>query len=306
MLSGGSGFAQSGKSDPEPLIEHASVIVRSAKVGTGWGRLAVKWTFPMRFFLIAALISLLPIPARACDATSDCAVQGGVYRINLSSPGARPAGVIVFAHGYRGSAAGIMSNTSLLKMASDRGLALIALQALDEDWDIPDAPGGNPQRDELAYLDSVVADAVERFDLDRSNVVISGFSAGGMFVWNVICDRGDVYAGYIAYSGTFWNGPPSACPAPAQNIVHVHGTRDRTVPMAGRPIADTRQGDVMQVLQMYKADKGLSGDDRFRLADMECRRSVNRAQKRLDLCLFDGDHSFTAARFGAAYDLLVK
>ncbi len=260
----------------------------------------------MRFFLIAALISLLPIAARACDATSDCAVPGGSYRISLPAPATKPAGVIVFAHGYRGSAAGIMKNTSLLKMASDRGLALIALQAGDEDWDIPDAPGGNPQRDELAYLDSVVADAVERFDLDRNNVVISGFSAGGMFVWNVICDRGDAYAGYIAYSGTFWKGPPAACPSPAQNIVHVHGTRDHTVPMAGRPIADTRQGDVMQVMQMYKADMALSDDGAFRLDDMACSGSVNPTGKRLDLCLFDGDHSFTAARFGAAYDLLMK
>jgi polyhydroxybutyrate depolymerase len=260
----------------------------------------------MQFALAGILALVLPVGAAvACGAKTDCPVANGTYRINL--PEGKPVGALVFAHGYQGSAAGIMKNTSLLKMASDRGLALIALQALDDDWDIPNAPGNQkPARDELDYVDSVVADAVRVFDIPRDNVVISGFSAGGMLVWNVICGRGDAYAGYIPYSGTFWKGPPATCPAPAQNIVHVHGTADRTVPMAGRAIADTRQGNVMDVLKMYKDAKGMSDQGSYRVADLTCTRSVSDTGKRLDLCLFDGDHSFTTSRIAAAYDSLMN
>lgn len=261
-----------------------------------------------RHLMVAGFLALgMPLPALACGAQSDCAVAGGVYRISLPEAGGAPAGAIVFAHGYQGTAVGTMKNTALRQMASARGLALIALAAGGDDWDVPNVPQESADpRDEMAYLDAVVADAAARFHFDRQNVVITGFSAGGMFVWNVICARGSRYAGYIPYSGTFWKGPPEACPGGAQNIVHVHGSRDTTVPLAGRAIGRTRQGDVDEVLTMYRADKGYGGAEAFAQGDMDCRESRTAAGKRLDFCLFDGAHSFEVKRFAAAYDLLMK
>lgn len=257
--------------------------------------------------VVALLVMGWPLQALACGAVSDCAVPGGVYRISLPEGGGPPAGAIVFAHGYQGTAAGTMKNTALRQMAAARGLALIALAAGGDDWDVPNVPQESAApRDEMAYLDAVVADAVARFGIARQNVVVTGFSAGGMFVWNVICARGDIYAGYIPYSGTFWKGPPATCPAAAQNIVHVHGTRDSTVPLAGRAIGRTRQGDVDAVLTMYRADKGYDGAAVLAEGDMECRESRTGAGKRLDFCLFDGAHSFEVKRFAAAYDLLMQ
>jgi polyhydroxybutyrate depolymerase len=257
-------------------------------------------------FVLTVFCALAPLPAIACDATSDCVIEGGTYRINLPENATQPIGAIVFAHGYQGSAAGTMKNKSLLKMASDRGVALIAIQAGAGDWAIPNAPGDSTSpRDEMAYLDAVVADAAKQFGVDPKRVVVTGFSAGGMFVWNVICERGDAYAGYIPYSGTFWKGPPASCPAGAQNVVHVHGTSDTTVPMAGRPIGDTKQGNLIDVLSMYMNDKGFTANASYSTADMTCSHATNTGAKRLDLCLFNGSHSFTAERLGAAYDVLM-
>ena len=261
------------------------------------------WRFA--FVLICSLFSISPRPASACSASSDCAVESGTYRISLPD-GDKPIGAIVFAHGYQGSAAGVMKNKSLIKMAADRGLALIAIDAGADDWNLPNAPHeSTAPRDEMAYLDAVMADAEQQFGVDPKRAVITGFSAGGMFVWTVICARGDAYAGYIPYSGTFWKGPPATCPALAQNIIHVHGTGDTTVPMKGRKIADTRQGDLRQVLAMYMKDKDFAPDGRYAVADLSCAHAASISGKRLDLCLFDGNHSFTSKRLGAAYDKLM-
>ena len=260
----------------------------------------------LRFSVMALCFALTPLAATACDAISDCIVAQGTYRISLPASAGKPIGAIVFAHGYQGSAKGTMKNKSLLKMAADRGVALIALDAGADDWNIPNAPGeSTAPRDEMAYLDAVMADVETQFNVDPAHVVITGFSAGGMFVWNVICERGDRYAGYIPYSGTFWKGPPESCPALAQNIIHVHGTADTTVPMEGRAIGPTRQGDLREVLSMYMGDKGFSSAGEYAIADMTCSHAANAAGKRLDLCLFDGKHSFTAERLGAAYDMLM-
>jgi polyhydroxybutyrate depolymerase len=259
-----------------------------------------------RLAVLALTLAFAPMAAIACDAATDCKVANGTYRISLPDHPAKPMGAIVFAHGYQGSAAGTMKNMSLRKMAHDRGLALIAIDAGAKDWNLPNAPGTSIRpRDEMAYLDTVVADAARRFDIDPKRVVITGFSAGGMFVWNVICNRGDAYAGYIAYSGTFWKGPPASCPAPAQNIVHVHGTTDTTVPIRGRAIGPTRQGDVIEVFDMYMKDKLFTATDGYSMADLTCSHATTATGKRLDLCLFDGTHSFTPERLGAAYDVLM-
>ena len=260
----------------------------------------------LRFAMMALCFALTPLAAFACDVASDCVVAQGTYRISLPASTGKPIGAIVFAHGYQGSAKGTMKNKSLLKMAADRGVALIALDAGADDWNIPNAPGeSNKPRDEMAYLDAVMADAEAQFNVDPARVVITGFSAGGMFVWNVICERGDRYAGYIPYSGTFWKGPPASCPALEQNIIHIHGTADTTVPMTGRAIADTRQGNLAEVLDMYSRDKGFAPGAGYAMADLTCSHSIDPAGKRLDLCLFDGQHSFTAERLAAAYDVLM-
>jgi polyhydroxybutyrate depolymerase len=255
---------------------------------------------------LVLILTLCPGIAVACGEMSDCDVETGTYRIRLPDGANGPTGALVFAHGYQGSSAGTMKGRGLRTMAAERGLALIALDASGADWAIPNAPGQSTDgRDEMAYLDAVVADAVERFGIDRQNIVIAGFSAGGMFTWNVICDRGDAFAGYIPYSGTFWKGPPERCAAGMQNVVHVHGTADRTVPLAGRAIAETWQGDVTESFAMYMADKGFSATESYVLEDMTCAHSIG-GEKRLDLCLFDGDHDFRATRLGAAYDLLMQ
>lgn len=262
-------------------------------------------TVRFAFGLFCSVFAFTPHQAVACSAATDCTLDSGTYRISLPD-GVKPAGAIVFAHGYRGSAAGVMKNLSLIKTATDRGLALIAIDAGAEDWNLPNAPHDSvAPRDEMAYLDAVMADAQRRFGVDPKRAVITGFSAGGMFVWNVACARGDAFAGYIPYAGTFWKGPPATCPAPSQNIIHIHGTRDTTVPMAGRKIGNTRQGDMAKVLTMYMADKGFSHDGGYAIADMGCSHTVNTDGKVFDLCLFDGDHSFTAKRLGAAYDRLM-
>ncbi len=263
----------------------------------------------MKLWRAFAVMGVLcaPVTAIACGVSTDCVVGSGTYRISLPEGAARVTGAVVFAHGYQGSAAGTMKNSSLSGMANRRGLALIAIDAGGDDWNLPDAPHDSVSgRDEMAYLDEVVADAGRRYGVDPAQVFITGFSAGGMFVWNAVCARGDAYAGYVPYSGTFWKGPPETCPAPAQNVIHIHGTADTTVPMEGRAIAETRQGSVPVTLAMYLADKSFVPDADYTMADMRCAHAATAADKRLDLCLFDGGHSFSAERMGAALDRLLE
>ena len=140
----------------------------------------------------------------ACGSDSDCEVLGDRhYRIHLTD-GA--TGALVFAHGFGGSAKGVVKNARLAALAEQLGLALVALKSAEKDWSIANAPSKVTRAgvDEVAYVDAVMADVAGRFGLEASKSYVSGFSAGGMMAWTIACQRGDMFAGYVPMAGVFW------------------------------------------------------------------------------------------------------
>ena len=249
---------------------------------------------------IAALV--LPVSAKACDADTDCRIGDRIYRIALPSvlPAGEKIGAIVFAHGYGGRAAQTMKHKGLRALADDLGIALIAVQSADDDWSIPGAPSHSTDAgvDELAYFDDVVEDAATRFAIDRRRLLATGFSAGGMMVWNLACFRGGLFAGFAPMSGTFWQPVPQTCPGAPVNLFHFHGTRDAIVPIEGRAIDDAAQGDIRVAADMLLREGGYGTESETVNKDgTECRSASasdkkTGAVKLFDLCLHDGKHVF--------------
>lgn len=235
-------------------------------------------------------------PAAACSAETDCVIGDRYYRIRMPEghDNNRTLGALIYAHGYRGSAKGMMNNRSMAKLASELGVALVATKSYGEDWRIPGVPRntGTDGKLELDYFDALVADLEQRFSIDADRLVVTGFSAGGMMVWNLVCHRGSAFAGFIPMSGTFWEPEPDTCTSPPANVVHIHGDADRIVPLLGRPIADTHQGQVPQVLEMYEEYGNYRFSSREKHGELDCRKTTNLSGKILNFCLFPGGHSF--------------
>ncbi len=242
--------------------------------------------------VLAILLALFASPALACGEATDCKIENGIYRIHL--PPEAPTGAIIFAHGYRGTAEGTMRNEALKSLADDLGVALVAIKSFDEDWTIPNAPsaGTRPERDETDYVLRVKRDVVDRNGIDPARVLMVGFSAGGMLTWNVACAAGDAFAAFVPMSGTFWKGPPATCPTDAR-IYHFHGTSDEVVPISGRPIGPTVQGDMTAVLAMYRADRGLGAGRAVDFQGLDCTEWDGPATM-LRYCLHPGGHQFRA------------
>lgn len=259
----------------------------------------------MRTLIFLAALLAAPV-VQACGADSDCAVGERSYRISLPEGAEAPVGAVLWAHGYRGSAAGVMRNGSLRKMVHAQGLALIALNGEGGTWDLPYGPRtyDSTGAAEFDYVERVIADATARFSLDPARLVASGFSAGGMVVWNLVCARPEAFAGFVPIAGTFWLRPPDSCAAPVASVVHIHGDSDKTVPLDGRPIRETRQGKVSDALAMY-ADHGAFGPVQERAAGpLDCDMRGNAAGDILEFCLFEGGHSFRTEYLAHGIDRL--
>lgn len=261
--------------------------------------------------LLAGLLAVWPtVPAAACGPDSDCRIGDRHYRIRMPAghDGKTPVGAIVHAHGYTGNARQAMRSKGFAAMARRMNMALISTKSSGRDWSLPGSPSHNKiaGADELAYYDRVLDDAARRFAIDRKRLIATGFSAGGMMVWNLACHRSEQFALFVPIAGTFWEPLPATCTSPPANVVHVHGDSDKTVPLKGRPIRDTHQGNVFRAIEMYAEFGRFGPPSAMTLRGLRCQLRRNSGGRLLTFCLYKGGHSFYIRHIRQAWDLLVK
>ena len=248
--------------------------------------------------LVLALIALsFAPPVFACGADTDCRLGERTYRIRMPEghDGKSQVGAVIFNHGYRGTAAGLMRNKRLSKTISDMGLAFVAPKSSGDDWDIPNAPSEG-SNSEISFFDSLKVDLTANHFIDPEKIMVTGFSAGGMMTWNLACERGDIFAAFAPMSGTFWAPVPKECPTMPVNLIHIHGTSDKVVPMAGRAIQKTRQGDVHKALRLAVAKGDYTKWNSMGEFDgVTCQQRTAKQGNILQLCVHPGGHTFKSA-----------
>lgn len=249
----------------------------------------------MRLAAVLLAWVLMAGGATACPGLDPCTVEGGAYYA-LPPPGwdgSSPLPATIFFHGYKAPAAGFARDEPFRAAFAAEGVLLVLPVGINDTW----AHHGSPSqaRDELAFMDAVRADLLDRLPIDTHRLLVTGFSQGGSMVWELACYRGRDYTAFAPIAGAFWEPLPASCPGGPIDLRHVHGTRDRTVPMAGRLIAGRfHQGDVLRSLAILRrADGCAEAPDRAENepAGLVCeiwdRCSSGREMR---LCLHGGEH----------------
>ncbi len=221
--------------------------------------------------LLAALLLLVPgvASARCGPEAGPCVLPGGEYHAVLPEGWQDGGPAVVHLHGFGGSGGGEAGKASIAGVATGRGYALIAPSGIPwrekepnpTDWAVRD--GTAFPRDDLAFLLAVLDDAAARFGIDRSRILLTGFSRGGSMVWDVACLAPEAAAAYAPVAGGFWEPMQETCAGPVK-LLHTHGFSDRVVPLEGRRILweglDVTQGDIHAGLAVWRDAMGC--DDR--------------------------------------------
>ncbi|MEO1193802.1 MAG: alpha/beta hydrolase-fold protein [Pseudomonadota bacterium] len=233
-----------------------------------------------------------------------CAVPLGSYQAVAPADwnGARPLGLLLFFHGYGSSGESPLRNETLLQLAAERNLLLVAPNGVPGRPDGPTswAHGGSPStaRDELTFTDQVLADVAQHWPLDAGRRFVSGFSQGGSMAWDIACYRGEAFTGFAPIAGAFWDPLPEDCPAGPVALRHVHGTSDGVVPMEGRPIGQQwHQGDVLASVARLRVENACAAEPDAIQSEgpLTCEIWTSCGSgKPLALCLHPGGHAFQA------------
>lgn len=240
--------------------------------------------------------------ARACDAASACVIADGSYfvRVPAGWDGRSALPLVVFFHGYGGSAEGVMADTGLGEALGKAGILLVAPQGRMENgtnrsWSFPGK--SFPGRDDFAFVGHVLNDVERRWPVDRSRILAAGFSVGGSMVWSLACLMPERFTAFAPVAGAFWRPEPTACPGGPVSLRHVHGLADPMVPMQGRALRGgvLHQGDVLAGMATWRRIDGCperAGREESRGA-LTCRTwsaQSCRSGRELVLCLHPGEH----------------
>ena len=100
--------------------------------------------------------------------------------------------------------------------------------------------------DDLGYLSGLLDEALERYHVDRTRIVLIGHSNGGYMSHRLACERADVVTAIASIAGTSFQDMSGLCLAERPvSILQVHGTLDTTVlyatPFAGLGAEETAE-----------------------------------------------------------------
>jgi polyhydroxybutyrate depolymerase len=259
--------------------------------------------------LLAAAAILLfhllgSVAARADD--DSYSVDGGTYRV-VAPPGwdgksALP--LVLFLHGYGQTSAEIVATPDLPGAVTSLGALLVVPDGLNRAWS--HAGGPRHDRDDIAFLRDVVADAKRRWPIDSSRVYASGFSIGASMAWDLACHAAEGFAAFLPVSGDFWEPYPEHCDSGPVNLRHVHGIADTTFPMTGRSLRGGQytQGkldtswDILRAADGCKAEPDRLVDETVEAWEgkLACRMwSSCGSGRQLELCLHTDGHDMEPA-----------
>lgn len=126
-----------------------------------------------------------------------------VLRRPQSYDNTQPYRLILTLHGYGGSYSETAGNYFGLWSLSKDSTIFVALSAPGGDW---------RTGDNLAYVDEVLKAVEADLCIDRSRVMLEGFSQGAAMSWSLACSRPGVFRAVVGHSGGGVTNPSSCKP----------------------------------------------------------------------------------------------
>lgn len=150
--------------------------------------------------------------------------------------------LVLQLHGYTGNGQWQWQWPNLEDHLDDLGFVLISGEgttdpAGDRFWNATDACCDfyGSGVDDVAWLTSVLDEAIEHFPIDTDHVYVTGLSNGGFMSYRMACELSERVAAIASVAGMDFVADDACIPAQAVSVLHIHGTDDQTVAYNGWP-----------------------------------------------------------------------
>ena len=171
--------------------------------------------------------------------------------------------LIVLLHGYGANGFAQDAYFGFTQLADDRGVFVAHPDGTVDAgnshfWNATDAccDTGNTGVDDVPYLNAVVDDMEQNFNIDKKRVFFVGHSNGGFMSHRMACDAAGRIAGIVALAGDVWQDATKCNPSEPVAVLQVHGDADTVVPYDGAGLMPSAK----QSVATWAQKNGCTGD----------------------------------------------
>jgi polyhydroxybutyrate depolymerase len=190
---------------------------------------------------LTLLLCLFGFRASAEDALHTITVDQTERRYALHVPRnvKEPAALVIVMHGGGGSAKSAIAQTGFDAEADKRGFitaypeGTARLNGRFHTWNAGACCGVAVERgmDDVGFIRAMVTEIAAAYPLDPRRIYATGLSNGGMMAYRLGCEASDLVAAIAPVSAVIVVAPCE--PRFPVSVLHIHGTADQNVPIAG-------------------------------------------------------------------------
>lgn len=147
--------------------------------------------------------------------------------------------LLINLHGYTGTGASQSAYTFLQDAAFEKGIAYIAPTGSEDSfgstyWNATTAccDFNKSGVDDVAYIDSLIEKASAAANIDANRIYLFGHSNGHFMSYAYLCSGTKKITAIAGLAGAM-DPDPALCKAEPNNILHIHGEKDRTILYSG-------------------------------------------------------------------------
>ena len=189
----------------------------------------------------------------------------------ISKPSNEPSGILLDLHGYGGNSMSQTSYTFLKQAALDAGLAYLAPDGTKDRsgtrfWNASDAccNFAKSNVDDVAYIDSLIDEMSDSYNLDKSRIYLFGHSNGHFMSYKYLCMSKNKVAAISGLAGSM-DVDSTVCSGKSGNVLHIHGDSDGTISYAGGSIFAKRYQSVEDLMKGWSNNNQCSANSENKL-----------------------------------------
>ncbi|MED5453133.1 MAG: PHB depolymerase family esterase [Verrucomicrobiota bacterium] len=147
---------------------------------------------------------------------------------------------ILTLHGYTSNGRGQLKFFPMADLAEKYGFIYCAPDGIDNSWNATDACCDRRDKvDDSKYLRSLILKAMKEYNIDKKRVFVTGLSNGGFMSYRMAHDHSDLITAIVPFAGVGFDQWPNNPKTPV-SVLHVHGTKDKTIKWAGGNIGGAK------------------------------------------------------------------
>ena len=141
-------------------------------------------------------------------------------------------------HGFGGTAYSYIDKVDLRSLANSENFILVYAQGTSlgplPHWNAGlDTPNNKSNADDFGFVDKLITNLSNNYNIDSERIYASGYSNGAMFSYALAC-YSDKIKGIASIAGTMLNETYNECnPSHPISMINIHGSDDDTIPYNG-------------------------------------------------------------------------